>query len=112
VVHLILIVSTSIPFIRAHWPGKHEAEAMEDSKATPAAVTAPATDKPAAQTPAAPAVDKTAAAPVAPSTPGLSEDEKKMAELKNNPEVKKLTGVSKPGELPKTPSLKGIDDNP
>jgi|SRR6185437_7556597 len=111
VVHLILIGATSVSYMKTHWFGKHEVEAMDDSKSSPAAVApAPTPEKPA--TPAPATVDKTAAAPAAPSAPGLSDDDKKMAELKNTPEMKKLTATAKPGELPKTPSLKGIDDNP
>lgn len=112
-IHLVLIFATSIHFMREHWFGAHVAEAVEDAKAVPVPAAASATpEKPAV--PAAPTADKTAAAPVAPSPAGLSEDEKKLAELKNsnNPEAKKLTATAKPGELPKTPSLKGIDDNP
>ncbi len=111
-IHLVLIVVTSMHTILGFIRHKN-AEVAEETKPTPAVVAPAATpEKPA--TPAAPTADKTAAAPATPTPAGLSEDDKKLAELKNsnNPEAKKLTATAKPGELPKTPSLKGIDDNP
>jgi hypothetical protein len=112
VLHVILIGATSISYMRTHWFGKNDAQVMDDAKsATPAQAEA-ASDKPAVVAPQAPAAEKTAITPPAPSPQGLSDDDKKLAELKNNPEVKKVTATAKPGELPKSPSLKGIDDNP
>ncbi|MDB5329404.1 MAG: hypothetical protein JWP03_555 [Phycisphaerales bacterium] len=108
VIHLVVMVATSLGYIRDHW--------IDPAGAGARAQAAAAAPEPPAQV--VPASTSSAQSPVAPPQPAKAgtpaDDEKALLEQRaNNPEVKKLNEKAKPGEIPKDPQHQGfnLDDS-
>jgi hypothetical protein len=118
VLHVILMVATSVGFINDTWidpegaaQRKAAEAAAQKAAAAPATQPAPVATAPAAGKTAGPAVGSTPAA----STGATNDKPKSEADLVNErkdaPVVKKATEVTKPSEIPSAPDLGfGLDD--
>ncbi len=113
VLHVILMVVTSLGFINDTWidpegAAQRKADALAAQKAA-AATTAPATQPTANKPAAAPVPTVTTAAPAAKDQPKSEADLAK--ERKDTPVMKKATEVTKPSDIPAAPDLGfGLDD--
>ncbi len=103
-IHLVLIVGTSVGYIRDRWIDPAGVESRQKTEAEKmAAAQSPAT-KPTTTQPVA------KAAPVKTASQIAADEEKKILELKkDNPVVKGITEPAKPGEIPKGPTRNGFD---
>ena len=111
VIHVVLIGSTSIGYIRDQWidpdgaTARKQAAAAVVAAATPVAKKQPAKQVVEPQKAPSPAPENSAATP--PPAPGGT-DAKLLEEHKDAPVVKRITDKPAPGEQPKAPDDIGI----